>query len=468
MKRIVIIGAGFGGIQAAVELEPLARDASKYEVLVISDQNYFMFTPLLPQIVSSFIDPRHIVQPVRNVRGGKHFRFLRDTVERIDVEARRVVVGPGHGDFSEGSEGQEDPGEAVFGQVASGDGATNGIHYDYLIVAVGSRTEYFKVPGARENSWDFKTLEDGVVLRERVIDACEHADHTVDAEERRKLLTFAIVGGGYTGVELITEIRDFLSGYVVKHYRNISRGDFHLLLLEATSKVLGGIDPLLRPHALKRLNQEGIEVRVNAKVTRVTEGVVELNGGEKLEAGTIIWAAGVRAHPLVEALVGPHDRIGRAMVNEYLQVAGHPEIFVIGDSAAAAGAEEAPRVAPVAISEGTLAAKNVGHVERGEKLEGYKYKSQGMLVSLGMNDAVVDVFGLKLHGFLAWIFWNAVHLFKLVGFKKQLQVAVDWSLGSLFPRDAAIIRTPRGCRICERERERQQSESRASDARERV
>ncbi len=422
MKRIVILGAGFGGLQATVELEHLLHSQPDHEILLVNDQNYFMFTPLLPQIVSSYIDPRHIVQPVRDIRGHRNYRFRRDTVTSIDVARRQVETSSGP------------------------------ISYDYLIVSVGSHTEYFKIPGARENSIDFKSLEDGVVLRDRILDICEHADHTQNPVERKRFLTFAVVGGGYTGVELITEMRDFLFRYVAGRYRGIPREELRLVLVEATPNVLGGIDPLLRPHALKRLHQEGVEVRTNTRVTRVFDGALELNGSEILEAATIIWAAGVRAHPLVESLPGSHDRIGRAQVNEHLQLESHPEVFIIGDSASSALAPDAPRVAPVAIGQGTIAARNVAHLERNQPLESYRYVSQGMLVSLGMNDAVVSVLGLRLHGFFAWLFWNAVHLYKLVGFKKQIQVALDWSLGTLFPRDAAIIREPRNCKFCENSR----------------
>jgi NADH dehydrogenase len=422
MKRTVILGAGFGGLQATVDLDHLLKSHPDHEIVLVSDQNYFMFTPLLPQIGSSYIDPRHIVQPVRDIRGHRNYRFQRDTVVSIDVPRRQVH-------------------------------ATSGpIPYDYLIFALGSQSEYFRIPGAKENSFDFKSLEDGVVLRDRVLDICEHADHTSDPAERKRLLTFAIVGGGYTGVELITEMRDFLFRYVVGRYRGIPREEIRLVLVEATPNILGGFDPMLRPHALKRLNAEGVELRTSSPVTRVFDGALELKGGEIIEAGTIIWAAGVRAHPLAETLPGPHDRIGRAKVNEYLQLENHPEVFVIGDSSSPASAPDAPRVAPAAIGEGKVAASNIAHIERNQPLESYKYVSQGMLVSLGMNDAVVSILGLRIHGFFAWLFWNAVHLYKLVGFKKQIQVALDWSLGNIFPRDAAIIRQPKNCKFCETSR----------------
>jgi NADH dehydrogenase len=418
MKRIVILGSGFGGMEAAVGLDKLFHRTKDVEVLIISEQNHFLFTPLLPQIASSYINPRHIVQTVRDLRSRRHFRFRRDTVHSIDLENRRIEL------------------------------TTDSVLYDYLVIALGSHTEYFKVSGAREHTWDFKSLEDAVVLRERIIDACEHADHTVDAAERRRYLTFIVVGGGYTGVELLAEMRDFMFGYVAKKYRGIPREEIRLILVEAGQSILNGVHPSLRKHALKRLHGEGIEIRYNSPVTRCFEGGIEIGGKEILEAGTVAWAAGVRAHELVEKLPGPHDRIGRALLNQYLQLEGHSEVFIIGDSAAAADATEAPRVAPVAISQGRIAARNIAHLERKEPLEAYHYVSQGMLVSLGMNDAVVNILGLRIHGYFAWLFWNAVHLFKLVGVKKQLQVALDWSLSMLFPRDAAIVRRPKGCKIC--------------------
>ncbi len=418
MRRIVILGAGFAGVQAAIELERKLGGDPGVEILLVNEHNYFLFTPLLPQIVSSYINPRHIVQPVRDIRGRRRFHFRRDTLQSIDVAARRVQCTGG------------------------------ALNYDTLIVALGSQTDYFHVSGAREHTFDFKSLEDAVVLREHVIDLCEHADHTAGAD-RVPLLTFVVVGGGYTGVELISELQDFLFHYVVPRYRGIPRAEIQLILLEAAPEILRGIDPALAAHAGKRLRVEGITIRTNARVTRCFEGGVEINGEETIRSATLVWASGVRAHPLVEALPGPHDRIGRAIVNEHLQLEGHPEVFVVGDSGAAVTAAEAPRIAPVAMDHGRIAAHNIVSAGTdGRPLESYRYVSQGTLVSLGMNYAVVSVGGLHFRGYFAWLFWNAVHLYKLVGLKKQVQVALDWSLATIFPRDAAIIRRPRHCRFC--------------------
>ena len=226
MKRIVVLGSGFAGMQAVIDLERLFRKMPDYEILLISEQNYVLFTPLLPQIASSQIDPRHIAQAVRDVRGRRRFRFLRDTVRAIDLSNRRI------------------------------DAASGAIAYDSLVIALGSRTNYFNVPGAREHTYDFKSLEDSIALRERVLDLCEHADHLADENARRALLTFAVVGGGYTGVELLTDLRDFLFDYVARHFRAISRNAIRLVLVEASDSILNGIHPLLRAHAMKRLKTD--------------------------------------------------------------------------------------------------------------------------------------------------------------------------------------------------------------------
>ena len=419
MKRIVVAGAGFGGLEAVTRLDAMFRGDPGVEILLVSDQNYLLFTPLLPQIASSYTDPRHIVQAVREIRGRRKYRFRREKVRAVDVANRKVILD------------------------------SEAIEYDALVLASGSRTEFFNTPGAKENCWDYKSLQQAVELREHIIDLCEHADHTADAAARRSMLTFVVVGGGYTGIELATEMRDFLFDYAAKKYRGIDASEIRLIVLEATQDILRGIDPKLAEHARKRLHVSGIETRTSTRVTRVFENAVEINGDETIAAETIVWAAGVRASELIESLPGPHDRIGRAVVNAQLQLEGHPEVFVVGDSAAAVNAQEAPRVAPVAIEQGRVAALNIGHLWRGEALESYEYASKGMLVSLGMNYAVVQIGGIRFSGYFAWLFWNAVHLYKLVGLKKQLQVAGDWMLGLIFPRDSAIVREPRKCKLCE-------------------
>ena len=225
-KRIVVAGAGFGGLQAVAHLDRMFRRDREVEILLLSDQNYLLFTPLLPQIASSYTDPRHIVQAVREIRGRKKFGFRREAVCAVDTAKRQVIVESGS------------------------------IDYDALILATGSRTEFFNTPGARENSWDYKSIQQAVELRERIIDLCEHADHTADAAARRSMLTFIVVGGGYTGIELVTEMRDFLFRYAARKYRGINLSDIRLIVLEAAANVLGGIGPKLQAHARRRFGRK--------------------------------------------------------------------------------------------------------------------------------------------------------------------------------------------------------------------
>lgn len=419
MVRIVVLGGGFGGIEATRVLERRLRRRADIDLLLVSDQNYLLFTPLLPQIASSAVEPRHIIQPIRDIRGRRRFRFLRDRVLGLDLRDRRVHL-------AEGS-----------------------VPYDCMVLALGGVTRTFGVPGVEEHAFFFKGLEDAVALRDHVIDLAEHADHEADPARRRQLLTLCVVGGGYTGVELIAELHDFFAGYVVPRYRGIQPTDPRLLLLEATDQILGGVDPVLARRAWRKLAHEGIEVRTRARVTRVEATGVEINGGRIEPAGLVVWVAGLGGHPVLQDLGLPRDGAGRVVVNRFLEFPGFPEVCGVGDTVAVAGHPEASvPIIPAAIAHGRLAAKNIVNRLEGRALVPIEFFPRGMLVSLGMNDAVVDLMGFKFSGRPAWLFWNAVHLYELVGLRKQLQVALDLALARVFPRDSAIIRRPPRCRIC--------------------
>ena len=423
--RVVVVGAGFGGLETMARLEARLRARRDVALTLVSDQNYLLFTPLLPQIVSCYIEPRHIIQTVRDVRRNRLFDFRREDVAALDLPGKKLR-------FRAGGE----------------------LEYDFLVLAPGGVTDYFGIPGAAEHCFPLKTLEGTIQLRDRLLDLFEHADHELGPERRRRLLSLVVIGGGYTGVETIAELQDLIFGHVLRRYRGISPADVRLLLLEASPRILTGVDPRLARRAARKLEAEGITVLTSTPVTRCLPDAVELNGSRLEPAGLMIWTAGIRAHPLVESLPGPHDRLGRAVVNPFLQLEAHPEVFVIGDNALIGGRppEESPRVAPLAIVHGRVAAENIARLLSGASqpaLRAVDFQPMGYLVSLGMNDAVVDLMGIKFSGFLAWLFWNVVHLYRLVGLKKQFQVALDWSLASLFPRDTTIIRKPVGCRLCD-------------------
>ena len=418
MTRIVVLGGGFGGLEAVRVLDKRLGGRRDIELLLVSDKNYVLFTPLLPQVASSLVEPRHIVQPIRDIRGARHFRFRRDHVERIDLDARRVYL-------TEGT-----------------------VDYDRLVIALGGVTPTFNIPGVESHAIEYKTLEDAIVMRDHLIDLAEHADHEPDAATRRRMLTVCVVGGGYTGVELIAELQDFFESYVVPRYRGIDPGDYRLLLVEAGQEILRGVHPRLAEKARERLWHEGIEIRTGTRVTRVNAGAIEADG-ETIAVGLTVWAAGVKGSPTLAGLAAERDRLGRVLVNAHMRLPGHPEVYGVGDAITIEGRPQASiPIIPAALAHARLAAHNIVAELAGLPPATIEFAPRGMLVSLGEKHAVVEVMGLRFSGYPAWLFWNAVHLGKLVGLRKQIQVALDWSLARWFPRDSAIMRNVSRCPMC--------------------
>ena len=416
--RIVVLGGGFAGMEAVRVLERGLRTRTDVELLVVSDRNYLLFTPLLPQVASSMVEPRHIIQPLRDIRGARRFRFRRDTVESIDFAGRRVLM-------AEGS-----------------------VRYDRLVIAMGGVTPSFGIPGVAEHALGYKWLDDAIVLRDHIIDLAEHADHEPDPDVRRRLLTVCVVGGGYTGVELIAELQDLFHSYIVPRYRGIGPGDYRLLVIEAGTEILRGVHPTLAERARRKLWHEGIEIRTGTRVTRVMQGGVEA-GGEVIPVGLTVWAAGVIGHPTLAHVEAERDRLGRLLTLPTMQLKAHPDVYGAGDAVAVEGKPDASiPIIPAALAHARLAAENILAELQGRTLATIDFAPKGMLVSLGERDAVVEVGGVRFSGYAAWLFWNALHLWKLVGFRKQLQVAVDWGLAQFFPRDTAIMRRPSRCLAC--------------------
>jgi NADH:ubiquinone reductase (H+-translocating) len=417
--RIVVLGGGFAGMEAVRVLERRLRRRRDIEILLISDRNYLLFTPLLPQVASSMVEPRHIVQPIRDIRGSRRFRFRRDTVTGIDFAGRRVIM----------TEGVEP--------------------YDRLVITMGSIVPSFGVPGVEEHALGYKWLEDGIGLRDHILDAAEHADHEPDPAVRRRMLTICVVGGGYTGVELIAELQDFFYSYIVPRYRGIDPGDYRLLLIEAGQEILRGVHPTLAERARRKLRREGIEIRTGTRVTRVLAGAVEVGGSEQIPVGMTVWAAGVTGHPTLAHIDAERDRLGRLVTRPTMQLKAHPDVYGAGDAVTIEdNAEASIPIIPAALAQARLAADNIVAELEGRPLGTIQFAPQGMLVSLGERDAVVEVLGLRFSGYFAWLFWNALHLLKLVGFRKQLQVSLDWSMAQVFPRDSTIMRPVGRCHIC--------------------
>ena len=250
----------------------------------------------------------------------------------------------------------------------------------------------------------------------------------------------------------MAELHDFVRKYATRKYREIFENDVKMLLLESDPEILKGVDPDLARRAMTKLRSDSIEVRTSARVSRCSPEGVEVNDNLLIKAGLVVWATGVKANPVLESTPLPKDRLGRLMVNPYLRVEGYPEVYAVGDNAYlehASPAKASRPVIPIALHQGRRAAENIVAALIGKELKQADYKPKGYLVSLGMNDAVLKVWRLKLHGFPAWVIWNAYHVFKLVGLKKQIQVAADWSLASVFPRDGSMIVPSERCERCQ-------------------
>ena len=393
LPRVVIVGAGFGGLRAARTL----ADAP-VEVTLLDRNNYHTFYPLLYQIGAAEIDATEICHPVRKIlRGQSNARFRMGEVEEIDLDQRRVVAG----------------------------GRTYG--YEHLVVATGSDPHYFGVEGAAEHAFPLREIEHGEALRNHVLRRFEEAE-AADDGPGPGLLDFTVVGGGPTGVEYAGALAELVAGPVRKDYPVVREHPVRIRLLEAEDRLLSSLPEKLSRYARERLEAMGVEVRFGAAVERVGPASVRLAGGEEIPTETVVWTAGVRGSTAAERWGLPVGRAGRVEVEPTLQVPGHPEVQVVGDLAGyRQDGETLPMIAPVAVQQGQHAGRNVARREAGRPAEPFTYEDPGMLATIGRNHAVARLPRITLTGFPAWVVWVVVHIAKLIGFRNRLVVLLNWA-----------------------------------------
>jgi NADH dehydrogenase len=411
-RRIVILGAGFGGLFTALELDRRLRKETQVEVRLLDARNFHLFSPMLHEVTSGIIEPRHVVWPIRALSGKTRLTFETREVRSIDLEGRKV---------------RTDSGEVA---------------YDYLVIALGSITNYFGVRGAQEKAFTFKSLKDAVRLKNQILEMFERADLKRHPDERRKLLTFTLVGAGCTGVELATEIDDLARKTLARHYPHLDVREVRVVLAEATGRIIPCVSDRLANLGLEKLRQKGIEVRLHAPVVRVSDGAIELADGEFIPTETVIWTAGVKANPVVESLPAEKDKLGRVVVDEYLELPVFPGVFAIGDCAHCRDprlGDALPPTAQVAIQQARCLADNLVSELRGQEKQPFVYRHHGDLVSLGAGDGVGEIAGVRFSGLPAWLLWRSVFLVKLFGWKNRIRVALDWIISSLFQRDLAKL-----------------------------
>lgn len=405
---VVIVGGGFGGLNAA---RALRRDP--VNVLLLDRNNYHLFQPLLYQVATAGLEPEEIARPVRAIlRRQKNFDFRLVEVTHVDLTQRRLDTSAGP------------------------------VAYDYLVLSHGSETNFFGLESMVRNGLGLKDIPDALRIRNHVLTCFEQAMLETDAERRRAKLTFIVVGGGPTGVEMAGALSELIRLVLVKDYPRLNIKDVRILLLEATDKILTAMPERLREAAVKTLWRKWIEVRFSAVVTNYDGELVRLKSGEVIPARTVIWAAGVQASPLSRRLGLTPVRQGRLAVEPTLQVNGHPEVFIIGDAAFLdANGQPLPMVAPVAIQMGKHAARNIRSALRGKPLVPFRYRDQGTLATIGRNAAVCDVYGIKARGFPAWVLWLGIHIVQLIGFRNKLFVLLNWAWDYFFYERAARLIT---------------------------
>ncbi len=417
---VVIIGGGFGGLAAARAL----KDAP-VRIVLIDRSNHHLFQPLLYQVATSGLAAADIAKPIRSILCEQaNVEVFLDEVMKIDTTSKLIVT------------------------------ADLTFRYDYLVLACGARHSYFGKDEWEQYAPGLKTLRDAIDLRHRILSAFEVAEKASDPEERKQATTFVVVGGGPTGVEMAGAISELARFTLKKDFRYINPADASVILVEAAPRILPVFDSSLSAKALQQLKDLHVDVRLNTKVTNITEDYVELDG-VPVPTRTVIWAAGNVASPLGKQLGVETDRQGRVVVNSDMSIPGHPEVFVVGDMAFAKRTSGAPvpGVSPAAMQGGRHVGSNISRLLKGEATKPFEYLDKGSMATIGRHAAVADLHIFKFGGFLAWMAWAFIHLYFLVGFKNRVRVFLNWafsyftySKGSRLiqvqPKQGAVLHNP--------------------------
>jgi NADH:ubiquinone reductase (H+-translocating) len=412
---IVIVGGGFAGSAVAQRLERRLKPGEA-EIVLLSRENYTLFTPMLPEVTAGALEVRHIVTPIRTEL--RRTAFVLADVTSIEIERNRVG----------------------FRHVLTG--LSEMLEYDHLVLALGSSTSTFGLPGVAEHAWSMKSLEDADALRNRFVWLLELADTLPPSDHRRSLLTIAVVGGGFTGVETAGETVELFRS-VLRFYPRLTREEVRVVLLEAGASLLAGLPAKMGEYSQRNLERRGVEVILGDGVASADENGLTLQSGRRIDTATIVWSAGVAPSPTIAKCGLPTTRRGAVMTGPDMRVPTVPNVWALGDCAAIPDGEGGtfPMTAQHAIREGPHLADNVVETLRGRPTKPFHYRSMGMLASLGARRAVAQLPGDRvLTGFIAWFLWRSYYLLRLPGLDRKLRVAFDWTLDLIFPRDIAELR----------------------------
>jgi NADH:ubiquinone reductase (H+-translocating) len=418
-KHVVILGGGFGGVYAAIEFEKtLARD-SDVCVTLVNRENFFLFTPMLHEVASGDLDMTNIVSPIRKLL--RRVEFFHGEVESIDLGQRQIHLI--HGDTRHG----------------------HTLPYDHLVLALGSTTNFFGLPGLAERALTMKTLGDAIFLRNRMIAHLEEANFECAAPEREMLLTFVVAGGGFAGVETIAGMNDFIR-QALPFYPHLRPGMLRLVLVHSGPEILPELGEQLGRYANEKLSERGVEIRTNVKAVEMSEDNVRLSDGTNITSTTLVWTAGTAPNPLLAALPCK-TKGGRLLVNEFLEVPDWPGVWALGDCALIPDSLTGgyhPPTGQHAMREAAVAARNVTAAFRGAAKQSFRFKTIGLLAAIGRRTGVARIMGFNFSGVIAWSMWRGVYLSKLPRIEKKLRVVLEWLLDIIFTKDLVQFQTIRG------------------------
>ncbi len=426
-KKIVILGGGFAGLECTRKLEEYFKDDSEIEIVLVSEDNFLLFTPMLPQVASGMIETRHIVMPIRTIT--KKAIFYEGRVKNIDPYGKIVNLW------------------------GSGNKRGISLHYDFLIVALGSETNFFGMNDLEKNAFQMKTLNDAVMVRNRIIDMLEQAENEINPILKKSLLTFVIVGGGFAGIETAGEIMDLLLD-VRKYYPNIKREDIRVIVLEALPNILPGFTVSLANFAQEKLTDHGIEIKLQTAVTsfdgdevmikklNVDKDKVDESEISSIQSKTVIWTAGVTPVNTIKRSLFKTDR-GKIVVDKNLEVIDFPGVFAIGDCALFFDPKTMKPYAPtaqIAEAQAKVAATNLYSIIKNKEKTEFVYESKGQMAIIGKRTGIASFMGMNIHGLLAWILWRNVYLSKIPTWDKRFRVFLDWAADTLFDRDISRLK----------------------------
>ncbi len=427
-KKIVILGGGFAGVECARQLESYFGNNSEIELVMISEDNFLLFTPMLPQVASGMIETRHIVMPIRAIC--KKTKFYEGRIKNVDPFGKLVTLW------------------------GTGEKRGVSIHYDYLVVALGSETNFFGMADVEKNAYTMKTLNDAVMLRNRVVDMLEQAENETDPILRNSFLTFVVVGGGFAGIETAGELMDLLLD-ATKYYPTIQKDDIRVIVLEALPMILPGFNEKLAEFAKEKMIERGIDIKLKTAVTSFdgTEVIVKsLDANTKnsvdeakmdvIRTKTLIWTAGVTPVNTIKRSMFKTDK-GKVIVNDFLEVPEFSGVFAIGDCALFMDPQTNRPFAPtaqIAEAQAKIAAHNLNALIKNSEKKKFEYHSKGQMAIIGKRTGIATFLGMNISGFLAWLIWRNVYLSKIALPDKRVRVFLDWTIDLLFDRDISRLK----------------------------